>query len=76
MRENLLFVTCHDENCEEDLSYAIDLAKIMNKGITILLVYKNNLMKRFQDRESVFTMNSGMPGINIWDLRLHHKHRA
>lgn len=49
MRENLLFVTYHDENCEEGLSYAIDLAKIMNKGITILLVYKNNLMKRFED---------------------------
>lgn len=49
MRKNLLFVTYHDEDCGAGLSYAIDLAKTMNKGMAVLLIYKRNLMERFAD---------------------------
>lgn len=55
MKKNLLFVTYHDEDCDEGLSYAIDLAKIMDKGITILMVYKNKLMKKFDDLMTAVT---------------------
>ncbi len=49
MKKNLLFVTYHDDHCEEGLSYAIDLAKIMRREIAILLVFRKNLMERFED---------------------------
>ncbi len=55
MKKNLLFVTYHDEECDEGLSYAIDLAKIMDEGITILMVYKNRLMKKFDDLMTAIT---------------------
>ena len=55
MKKNLLFVTYHDEDCDEGLSYAIDLAKIMGEGITILMVYKNKLMKKFDDLMTAIT---------------------
>lgn len=35
--------------CGAGLSYAIDLAKIMNKGMTVLLICRRNLMERFAD---------------------------
>ncbi len=54
-QKNLLFVTYHDEECDEGLSYAIDLAKIMDEGITILMVYKNRLMKKFDDLMTAIT---------------------
>ncbi|MBI5194889.1 MAG: hypothetical protein HZA10_01045 [Nitrospirae bacterium] len=49
MKKNLLFVTYQDEECDEGLSYVIDLAKIMDRGITILLVYKQKLMEKFEN---------------------------
>jgi hypothetical protein len=49
MRRNLLFVTSQEEDCEAGLSYALDLAKMMDKGISILLVRKDNLMGKFED---------------------------
>ena len=55
MKKNLLFVTYHDEDCDEGLSYAIDLAKIMGEGITILMVYKNRLIKKFDDLMTAIT---------------------
>ncbi len=55
MRKNLLFVTYHDKDCEEGLSYAIDLAKIMNKGMTVLLICRRNLMERFEDMMTSMT---------------------
>ena len=47
--KQLLYVMQSDENLEEGLSYAIDLAKLMDKGITVLLLYKKKLQKRFED---------------------------
>ena len=55
MKKNLLFVTYHNEDCDEGLSYAIDLAKIMGEGITILMVYKNRLIKKFDDLMTAIT---------------------
>jgi carbamoylphosphate synthase large subunit len=48
MKRNLLFVTSQEEDCEAGLSYALDLAKMMDKGIAILLVRKSSLMGRFE----------------------------
>ncbi|MEK6776139.1 MAG: hypothetical protein AABY87_04555 [bacterium] len=47
--KQLLYVMQSDENLEEGLSYAIGLAKMMNKGITVLLLYKKKLQKKFED---------------------------
>ncbi len=54
-RKQLLFVTYHDENCEEGLSYAIDLAKVMNNCISLLMIYKRKVMEKFGDMMTVVT---------------------
>ena len=53
--KQLLFVTYHDENFEEGLSYAIDLAKTMHDGIALLLLYNRKVMERFNDLMTVIT---------------------
>jgi len=46
-KRQLLFVTYRDENLEEGISYAIELAKAMYEDITLLFVKKqNNLMDK------------------------------
>ena len=46
-KRQLLFVTYRDENLEEGVSYAIELAKAMYEDITLLLVQKkSNLMDK------------------------------
>ncbi len=46
-KRQLLFVTYRDENLEEGVSYAIDLAKAMYEDITLLLVQKkSNIMDK------------------------------
>ena len=46
-KRQLLFVTYRDENLEEGVSYAIELAKAMYEDITLLLVRKkSNLMDK------------------------------
>ena len=47
--KKLLFVTYHNENFEEGLSYAIDLAKTMSDGIEILTVYKRKVFEKVED---------------------------
>jgi hypothetical protein len=48
-KRQLLFVTYHDENLEEGVSYAIELAKAMYEDITLLLVQKKaNLLDKFE----------------------------
>jgi hypothetical protein len=52
MKRNLLFVTTQEEDCEAGLAYALDLAKMMDKGISILLVRKDRLMGKFEETMS------------------------
>ena len=49
MKKHILFVTFRNEEMEEGLSYAIDLAKAMNEGVTVLLVHKRKLIQKFSD---------------------------
>jgi hypothetical protein len=49
MKKQLLFVTYPNEEMDEGLSYAVDLARTMNEGITVLLVKKEKLMKKIED---------------------------
>lgn len=49
MKKQLLFVTYQNEDRDEGLTYAIDLAKTLEEGITILLVNKEKLEERFED---------------------------
>jgi L-lactate utilization protein LutB len=53
--KQLLFVTFHDENFEEGLSYAVDLAKVMNNGISLLMIYQRKVMEKFGDMMTVVT---------------------
>ena len=56
MKERLLlFVTYHDENFDEGLSYAVELAKTMNDGIEILLIYKRKVFEKFEDMMTAVT---------------------
>lgn len=54
-RNQLLFVTYHDENFEDGLSYALDLAKTMNNGIEILMIYKRKVLEKFGDMMTAIT---------------------
>jgi hypothetical protein len=55
-KRQLLFVTHRDENIEEGISYAIELAKAMLEDITLLLVQKKDkTVKRFDDLMSAIT---------------------
>lgn len=54
-KKQLLFVTYHDENFGEGLSYAVDLAKTMSNGIAVLMVYKRKVMEKFEDMMTVIT---------------------
>ncbi len=54
-RNQLLFVTYHDENFDDGLSYALDLAKTMNDGIEILLIYKRKVLEKFDDMMTAIT---------------------
>ncbi len=55
-KRQLLFVTYRDENLEEGVSYAIELAKAMYEDITLLLVQKkNSLMNKFENMMTAVT---------------------
>lgn len=49
MQKQLLFVTYRNEEMDEGLSYAVDLAKTMDEGITVLLVNRKSMMQRIED---------------------------
>ncbi|MBI5739563.1 MAG: hypothetical protein HZA16_02480 [Nitrospirae bacterium] len=55
MRKQILFVTYQNEDFDEGLSYAIDLAKAMNEDLAILLAHKNKLLKRFEEIMTAIT---------------------
>lgn len=49
MKKQLLFVTYQNEDLDEGLTYAIDLANTLDEDITILLVNKKVQGQRFED---------------------------
>jgi hypothetical protein len=49
MKHKLLFVTYNDNHEDEGLSYAVDLAKTLNKDLTIFRIWKRQLTKKFED---------------------------
>lgn len=49
MRERLLFVTNGDRAFEEGFSYAIELAKSLNAGVSILLVFSRQASSTYED---------------------------
>ena len=49
MKRNLLFVTYKDGEIDEGLNYALDLAKMTDKGMAVLLVNKKKLSRKLED---------------------------
>ncbi|MBI4690871.1 MAG: hypothetical protein HY754_11510 [Nitrospirae bacterium] len=49
MKEKLLFVTKGGENCDEGFSYVLELAKTLNSGIAVLMVYNKRIMETYED---------------------------
>jgi arginine/ornithine N-succinyltransferase beta subunit len=52
MKRNLLFVTYRDGEIDEGLNYALDLAKMTDKGVAVLLVNREKLSKKMEDMMS------------------------
>lgn len=53
--KQLLFVTYHDENFDEGLSYALDLAKTMKDSIEVLIIYRRKALEKFDDMMTAVT---------------------
>jgi hypothetical protein len=49
MKHKLLFVTYNDNHEDEGLSYVVDLAKTLNKDLTIFRIWKRQVTKKFED---------------------------
>jgi len=49
MKEKLLFVTKGGEGCDEGFSYVLELAKTLNSGIAVLMVYNKRIMETYED---------------------------
>jgi hypothetical protein len=49
MKRNLLFVTYQDGELDEGLNYALDLAKMTDKGMAVLLVNKRKLSEKLEN---------------------------
>ena len=55
MKRNLLFVSYRDGDFGQDLSYAMDLAKMTDKGMAILLVNRKKLVDTFENLMTAVT---------------------
>ncbi len=55
MRRNLLFVSYRDGEFGHDLTYALDLAKMTDKGMSILLLDRKELAGKFEDGMTTVT---------------------
>lgn len=55
MKQSLLYMTYQGDDFDEGLSYALDLAKMMDRDIAILLVQKKKLSQKFEDLLSEVT---------------------
>jgi hypothetical protein len=48
-KEKLLFVTKGGEDCDNGFNYILELAKTLNAGIAMLMVYNKNVMQTYED---------------------------
>ncbi|MFN3481299.1 MAG: hypothetical protein ACK415_13070, partial [Thermodesulfovibrionales bacterium] len=48
-KSGIMLVVYHDEEWEDGLSYTLELARIMNKAISILIIYRRSVMERVED---------------------------
>lgn len=55
MKRDILFVTDRRDDTDGGLSYAFDLARMMDKGISVLLLRKERMMNRFETLMSAVT---------------------
>ncbi len=44
-----MLVMYHDEEMEGGLSYTLELASIMNKALSVLMIYRRKIMERLED---------------------------
>lgn len=49
MKEKLLFVTKGGEDCDKSFSYMLELAKTLDAGVAVLMVYSKRAMESFED---------------------------
>ncbi len=49
MKEKLLFVTKGGADCDNGFTYILELAKTLNAGIAVLLVYNKRTMETYED---------------------------
>ena len=49
MKDKILFVTRGGEDCDKGFSYALELAKALNSGIAVLVVYPRQMLSSFED---------------------------
>lgn len=49
MKEKLLFITKGGEHNDDGFSYVLELAKALNKGVAVLMVYKEKMMQSYED---------------------------
>jgi len=49
MKEKLLFVTKGGEDCDKGFSYVLELAKSLNAGIELLMIYGKGVLDKYED---------------------------
>ncbi|MBI4849181.1 MAG: hypothetical protein HY808_11500 [Nitrospirae bacterium] len=49
MKEKLLFVTKGGDDCDNGFPYILELAKTLNAGIAMLMVYNKKVMSAYED---------------------------
>ncbi len=48
-KHGLMLVVCHDEDIDESLSYTLELARVMNQALSIMMIYRRKMMERLED---------------------------
>jgi hypothetical protein len=59
MKERILFVTRGGENTGEGFPYALELARALNCGITVLVIYQKQVLMRLEDLMSAAAFAQG-----------------
>jgi hypothetical protein len=49
MKDKILFVTKGGEQCDDGFSYVLELAKTLNAGIEVLIIYPSRITNSFED---------------------------